>query len=287
MLMSSKDFESHLASGTFAPCGEGLVSFEIVCEHFGLEQHASLMTYLREIIRNMTRTGISDLAVVELDRSEGGIQFLDCSICPEEPAWWKLNHALALHGLAQSYPRSKQVFEDGCQIRYNLQPFGSSSAPPVRVTMNASGTCPAILMRLAWKFFQDQQAGCGSVLPVSNQGFPHWEDVIWRFGEAFATNESFNSPGTFGYSLRSLREDKEEENVVEKQHRIADYDAKGWRDIKGRRPCWTKPKIMPWDGISLPHKKLTCAAKEKLKKEHREQTGGSKKKSVSTEDAVL
>ena len=94
----------------------------------------------------MTRSGISDLAVVELDRCEGGIQFLDCGICPEEPAWWRLNHALGLHGLPQSYPRSKQVFEDGCQIRYNLQPFGSSTAPPVLVTMNAYPTCPAILM---------------------------------------------------------------------------------------------------------------------------------------------
>lgn len=128
--MSSASLETHLARWTVEACDDGAVSFEVLCERFGPEQHTSLIEYLRGLVKSMVGSGISDLAVVELDRSEGGLQFLDCGICPEEPVWWKLNHVLDLHGLPQSYPRSKQVFEDGCQIRYHLRPFGSSSAPP-------------------------------------------------------------------------------------------------------------------------------------------------------------
>ena len=54
-------------------------------------QQASVMDYLRDHMSETREFGISDLAVVELDRSEGGLQFLHCGVRPDEPAWWKLN----------------------------------------------------------------------------------------------------------------------------------------------------------------------------------------------------
>ena len=137
--------------------------------------------------------------------------------------------------------------------------------------MNARDTCPAIFMMLAWRFFQDTDAGfgsvCGSILPVSNQGFPNWDDVTWRFGEAFASGYS---PGTFGFSLRedTEKQHRNEENpniVVEKEHRIAEYEAKGFHDAEGRRPCWTELEV--------------------LQKEARSSTRGEKREEVSTSRA--
>ena len=45
------------------------------------------MDHLRDRVIETREFGISDLAVVELDKSEGGLQFLHCGVRPDEPAW--------------------------------------------------------------------------------------------------------------------------------------------------------------------------------------------------------
>jgi hypothetical protein len=202
------------------------------------------MEDLRCIMKSMVGIGISDLAVVELDRSEGGVQFLDCSLHPEEPVWWKLNDMLRLHGWPESYPRDKKAFEDGCQIRYDLEPFGSSTTPPVRVRMFGKRSCPLILMRVARHFFHNRRTECGSILELSMQGFPDPEDVAWRLGDLFAAGPSI--PGTFGFGLfprgHDMPEEWEANAAAAKKHRIAEYDSKGvrfcWAELADRvRKC--------------------------------------------------
>jgi len=200
----NKIIKGHQEFYTKFPVGKYNVHFTVLCECYDKSVHNAILQHLQIFCNNAKMSPAGFLEVKNLDRAEGGFQFVlktdDSSMrntkeeslndfsrmwnrCTQE---YPTRPGYPVRPLEKYIAESVETFEALCQVRYTdiTGNYGETFGTSKLVTFAAYANCPWHIMLELFRIFdtnhvQQSELGCGKTKIIARNGIPDDNDAIW------------------------------------------------------------------------------------------------------------